>query len=271
MDEQDKPVAEADEQERSSTQRIILRILSGAALLMALLGLALFWPIWFPHTVPLIKIAELKPAMNFALVRVAGKAAGNAQTFREGGQLRSLRFTVDDGTGALAVNAYGKPAEQMALFDRIPRAGDAVEVAGSLSIVANAGVSLRFQSGDAFKLRRAEKVTPPLADGRNVTEGSQALLTGAVTRVIAPRTGSDAPYVLTVRDAIGERQLAIHASVFAKIAAHDRLVPGAFIRATVTAENEQGKLMLTLGRAADLELAPPPAATTKTAPEVTQR
>ena len=132
-------------------------------------------------------------------------------------------------------------------------------------------VTIQLQSGDAFKLRRAEKVTPPLAVGRNVTEGSQALLTGAVTRVIAPRTGSDAPYVITVRDAIGERQLGIRSSVFAKIAAHDRLVPGAVIRATVTAENEQGKLMLTLGRAADMKLAPSTAVATKTTPEDARR
>ncbi|MCX7008964.1 MAG: hypothetical protein NTY53_17245, partial [Kiritimatiellaeota bacterium] len=214
----------------------------------------------------LIKIADIQPTMNFALVRVAGKATGDARTFREAGKIRSLRFTVNDGTGDLSVNAYGKPAEQMALYDRIPHAGDPVEVTGSLTVGADENVSLRMQSGDALKLQRAEKVMPPLADVKDVGEGAQALVTGAVTRVVAPRSGSRAPYVVTVRDATEERQLVIWSSVFEKITNHEQLVPGANVRAKVTAETYKGKTQLKLGRAADLEILPAAPAATNAAP-----
>jgi uncharacterized OB-fold protein len=276
MDEQVKPLAQSNVQEITCTQcgryvgplprcphcgarqpqRISLRVLRLAAVLLATVGLFLLWLMAIHREIPLIKIADIQPTMNFALVRVAGQATGDARTFREAGKIRSLRFMVIDGTGDLAVNAYGKAAEQMALYDRIPRAGDPVEVTGSLTVSADENVSLRMQSGDALKLQRAEKVTPPLADVKNVAEGAQTMITGAVTRVIAPRTGSRAPYVVTVRDATEERQLVIWSSVFEKVTDRERLVPGAAVRAKVTAETYKGKTQLKLGRAADLEILP---------------
>ncbi len=242
-------------------QRISLRALRLAAVGLATVGLFLLWLMAIHRDIPLIKIADIQPTMNFALVRVAGQATGDARTFREAGKIRSLRFTVNDGTGDLAINAYGKAAEQMALYDRIPRAGDPVEVTGSLTIGADENVSLRMQSGDALKLQRAAKVTPPLANVTNVVEGAQVVVTGAVTRIVTPRSGSRAPYVVTVRAAAGERQLVIWSSVFEKIEQRERLVPGAALRAKVTAETYKGQKQLKLGRAADLEILPPPAAT----------
>ena len=285
MDEQSKPGAESHVQEITcpqcgryvgplprcphcgarQPQRVSLRVLRLAAMLLATVGLALLWLMCIHREIPLIKISDIQPTMNFALVRVAGQAAGDARTFREAGKIRSLRFTLNDGTGDLPVNAYGKAAEQMALYDRIPHAGDPVEVTGSLTVSADENVSLRIQSSEALKLQRAAKVMPPLADVKNVTEGAQALVTGAVTRVIAPRSGSRAPYVITVRDATEERQLVIFSSVFEKIAAHEKLVPGAAIRAKVTAETYKGQKQLKLGRAADMEILQP--ATTNVAPE----
>ena len=251
-------------------QRISLRALRIAAMLLATVGLFLLWLMAIHRDIPLIKIADIQPTMNFALVRVAGKATGDARTFREAGKIRSLRFTVNDGTGDLAINAYGKPAEQMALFDRIPRADDAVEVAGSLSVGADDNVSLRLQSGDALKLKHAEKVMPPVANASNVVAGAEVVVTGVVTRAIAPRSGSRAPHVVNVRDANTEQQLVIWSTVFEKIIKHDFLVPGATIRAKVTAETYKGKLQLKLGRAADLEIFPAPVApaATNAPPEV---
>ena len=263
MDEQGQTVA------RAPAQKISLRAWGIAAVLLATAGLCLLGRLALHHDFPLLQIADLQPALNGALIRVSGRANGDARTFREAGQIRSLRFTVADGTGELAVLADGKQAAQMALFDRIPRAGDALVVAGRLSCGADGHSILHMQSGDALKLRRAEKGAPPMAAAQGLADGGQALVTGAVVRVIAPRSGSRAPYVVTVRDAAGERPLVIGSGVFEQIAGHDRLVPGAAIRAQVMAEKYEGKLQLTLGRAADLEFAAPPAATpTDAAPEL---
>lgn len=287
MDEQGQPIAELHAQEITcphcgryvgplprcphcgarQPQRLSLRVLRLAALLLAAVGLCLLWRMAINREIPLIKISGIQPPMNFALVRVAGKATGDARTFREAGKIRSLRFSINDGTGDLVINAYGKSAEQMALFDRIPRADDAVEVAGSLTVGADENVSLRLQSGEALKLKRAEKAMLPVAHVTNVVEGAEVLITGAVTRVVAPRPGSRAPYVVTVRDASEERQLVIWSSVFEKITNHDRLVPGAAVRAQVTAEVCKGKMQLKLGRAVDLEVLPAAPVITNVLPE----
>jgi hypothetical protein len=254
MDEQGQTVAKAP------AQKVSLRAWAIAAGLLATAALCLLGRMALHHDFPLLKIADLRPALDGALIRVAGQATGDARTFREAGQLRSLSFTVDDGTGELAVVADGQQAAQMALFDRIPRAGDTLEVAGRLSIGAEGHNALHLQSGDALKLRRAEKGKSPMTATQGLADGAQAQVTGIVTRVIAPRSGSRAPYVVTVRDAAGERPLIIGSGVFEQIAGHDRLVPGAAIRARVTAEKYEGQLQLTLGHAADLEFATPPAA-----------
>jgi len=173
MDEQGISVAERKAREHRRTQRIIRHLLCGAALLMALLGLALLWPRWWPHALPLCKIADLQPTMHFKPIRIAGHATGDARTFREDGQLRSVRFTVADGTGELAVTAEGHQAEQLALFDRIPRAGDTLEVAGRLSLGAEEPPTLRLQTGDALKLKRAVKAAPPLTGVRGMPDDAR--------------------------------------------------------------------------------------------------
>ncbi len=184
MDEPGKPVAESNAQEgthppRSGRYISLLarcrspRALRFAALLLVMVGLFLLWLLATHRAPPLVQIAGIQPAMNGALVRVAGQATGDARTFREAGQLRSLRFTVNDGTGELSVSAYGKQAEQMALFDRIPRAGDSLEVAGSLSPGADGNITLRIQSGDALKLKRAVKTAAPLGGIRGTPEGTR--------------------------------------------------------------------------------------------------
>ena len=267
MDEHGQPVAESNGQARTSppssprqSQRSSLRVWRVVALLLAAVGLFLIWLIVIHRNIPLIKISAIQATMNGALVRVAGKATGDAHAFRETGKVHSVRFTVNDGTGDLAVMAYGKQAEQMALFDRIPHAGDTVEITGSLSSGANNNISLRLQSGDGLKLQRAEKMIPPLARVTNVEAGTQVVISGAVTRVVAPRSGSHAPYVVTVCAAPAERQFVIWPNVFDGLAAHDHLVLGATIRAKVTAERFKDEIQFKLSRAVDLEVLPAPAA-----------
>ena len=253
-------LAERKAQEGRRTQRILRHLLCGTALLVALLGIALLALRWWPHSLPLSKLGELRPAMDFTLIRIAGHATGDARVFREAGQLRSVRFTVVDGTGSLSVSAENEQAKQLALFDRIPRAGDSLEVVGRLSMGADEPPTLRIQTGDALKLRRAEKGAPPMAAAHGLAEGAQALLTGTIVRFIVPRLGSEAPLVFSVREASGERQFLIWVDVYEQIADRDRLVPGTAIRARVTNTTFQGQLQLKLGRAADLEFITPPAA-----------
>lgn len=172
----DKPgisLAERKAQEGRRTQRILRHLLCGTALLVALLGLALLGLRWWPHALPLSQLGDLRPAMDFTLIRIAGHATGDAQAIREAGLLRSVRFTVVDGTGALAVSAEGKQAEQLALFDRIPRAGDSLEVVGRLSMGADETPTLRIQTGDALKLKRAVKTSPPLAGVRGLPDDAR--------------------------------------------------------------------------------------------------
>ena len=126
----------------------------GLMVMLVVVGLGLLWLMVRQREVALTKISDLQPAISSALVRVEGKAAGPAQVSRDAGKINGLRFEVDDGTGKLAVTADAQQAQQLARWDRVPRAGDAVVVTGRLRISANANMSLQLPSDTALKLRR---------------------------------------------------------------------------------------------------------------------
>ena len=130
------------------------RIIRWAALLLALAGAGLFFHGFTHRAAPLTRIGLLRPDRNAAVVRVQGRAAGDAQVARVDGRINSLHFIVDDDTGQLPVIAGAAPARTLAQWDRVPRDGDPVTVAGRLGVAAGNQVSLQLQRAEDLQLTR---------------------------------------------------------------------------------------------------------------------
>lgn len=130
-------------------KRLSLRLTRFAALLLSTVGLLLLYLMAVHREIPLVKIASISPASNFAYLRIDGQVVGRPRVFRDGARITGLRFTVNDGTGTLDVSAYGPVARK--LEHRLPESGDAVSVCGSLS-VADVGTVLRLQVAEQFKI-----------------------------------------------------------------------------------------------------------------------
>ena len=269
MKEQDNPAVAAQTQELTSPcnasqppRRLGWRTVWWVPVLLTLVGLVLFWSLPIHRVIPQVMISDIQSAMiKPALVRVAGKMIGAAHVVRTADKIHSLCFVLADGTGTLAVMAGEEQARQLALWDRVPRAGDAVEVTGRLRPGGATGIYLDIQPGAAFKLQRMERVLTPVAEIRGVEAGAHLTFTGVVARVIEPRAGSQVPYLVTLRVGTAEQQFVGSSNVMGAVLATAPLVPGAVVRVRVTVESHDGKLRCALEYPQDIAiLAGPPAA-----------
>ena len=235
-------------------QRVSMRIFRYTALLLGTVGLALLYLMTTHREIPLINIGDIKPTMNSAYVRIAGTVSGNVRVFKEGRHLRSLRFMVDDGTGALSVAAFRAQADKMAQDDLIPRAGDRVELAGSLNISEEDQIVLRIQVPEQITIARTDAPLPTrLAEVSGMAVGSRVLVEGTILYVSAPRQGSKAPWKIVLKDSSGQQEIFFWPDMYEDIQDKTSLAPGAFVRALVSITSYRDQIQLGLDHAADLE------------------
>lgn len=235
------------------TKRLSVMAFRYAALLLATVGLGLLYLMARTQQIPLIRVADIKPTMNFAYVRIAGVVSGDARMFKEGGKIRSMRFMVDDGSGEISVTAYRTQAQALSDAGKLPRLGDKVEVAGSLSITADGDPVMRLQVAEQLVVNAAEMEVTALADIDAGMVGTSILVEGTIVNVAAPGPGSKAPWTVTVRDATGERQITFWKDIHEEIRDKLLLSEGTKIRARVSIKTYRDKVQLSLGRGADLE------------------
>ncbi|MBN1269330.1 MAG: hypothetical protein JXB04_07075 [Kiritimatiellae bacterium] len=234
-------------------KRMSVKFFRYAAVLLATVGLGFLYLMSTHKDVPVIKISEVSPMMNFAYVRVKGVVSGDVRVYKEGGRVQSLRFPVDDGTGEIPVTAYRAQAEYLLAHELVPRMGDDVDVAGSLSVSADDRLLLRVQVPEHIKLARVELPVTRLGDLSADDSGGSALVEGVITRVSAPRPGSRAPWTVKIRDDSGEQEMNFWEDTYADIKDKILLAPGTFVRARVGIGTYRGELQLKLGRGTDLE------------------
>lgn len=180
-----------------------IRVLQYASLVLAVAGLVLLYLFSLNRDVPLVRIGDITPVMNFATVRISGEVTRDAYIFESGG----IVFNIKDGSGEIAVMGGRAQADALEAAGKLPRRGDQVEVAGSLSVSADQEVKLRMQSADQLVLNRKRAipsaVAPPrirLADVTAVQKGEQITVVGTLKSVDVPGPGSQAPYVLTLEE-----------------------------------------------------------------------
>ena len=234
-------------------KRMSIRVFRYAALLLGTVGLGLLYLMATHREITLVRVESIKPTMNMAYVRVAGTVSGDARIFKEGEHVRSLRFMVDDGSGELSVTAYRSQAQDLVDQDRVPRAGDHIELAGSLGIMGDDQVVMRLQVPEQLLLTRAEVPVTPLGEIAENLVGKNLVIEGTLVKIAPPREGSKAPWAITVKDATGQREITFWEDAYAEIRDRIRLIPGAAIRARVGVKTYRDQLQLSLGRGADLE------------------
>ena len=122
------------------------RMLRYAALLLAGLGLLFLYLAATHRDIPVIRIGEIGPTMNFAYVRVVGSVKKSPYVAKEDGEVDYVSFLVSDGSGSIRAAAYGDVARKLVDANRLPEKGERVDVAGSLSVTADGRTRLRLQS-----------------------------------------------------------------------------------------------------------------------------
>jgi DNA/RNA endonuclease YhcR with UshA esterase domain len=241
-------------------KRLSVRVTRYAALVLATLGLVLLYFMAVNKEIPVIEVAGIEPTMNFAFVRIEGKVTDDPRVYRKGDRIQSVRFYVDDGTGEIPITAYRAQAEELINSKQIPRMGDQVSVAGSLSVSSDDRIMLRLQSPRQLEIERVELPVSPIAALSIDKGGMAALVEAEIVDVRPPPPNSRAPWNVKLKDASGTSELSFWDDIYSEIADPTRLVEGQRVRARVSIGSYRGQLQLSLARGADLEFIGAPAA-----------
>ena len=243
-------------------KRMSLVAIRWAAVLLATVGLFLLFLMAKHRNIPVVKLGDVKPTMNFAQIRVEGVAETDARTFRSGG---GMGFNFSDGTGTIMVFISQKQAQDMVARNLVPKAGDQVSFAGGLNISDDRS-SMRLLSVDEFQVVRAPAAAMRLADLTTELKGSSVTVEGKVMDLFPPPANSKRPYALKLQDDSGEQTVNFWQAEYDQIANKDVLV-GAYVRARLSVAEYQDKLQLKLVSGLDLEILDgPPAAATYASP-----
>jgi DNA/RNA endonuclease YhcR with UshA esterase domain len=180
-----------------------VRILQYASLVLAVAGLVLLYLFSVNRDIPLVRVSDVIPTMNFAYVCMAGEVTRDAYVFQSGG----LVFDMKDGSGEITVMGGRAQAQALEAAGKLPRRGDRIEVAGSLSVSADQAPKLRLQSADQLILNRKRVAAAPamencvrLADVTAAHKGEQVTVAGTLKSVDIPGPGSRTPYVLMITE-----------------------------------------------------------------------
>lgn len=219
-----------------------------AAVLLATIGLFLLYLMAKHRDIPVVKLGDVKPTMNFGQIRVVGQVDSDARTFKSGG----LGFNVSDGTGTIMVFVSQKQAKDLVALNLVPKAGDAIDFAGGLNI-SDEESSMRLLSVRDLNLTRAPAAAVRLADVNDALVGTSISIAGKVVELLPPPADSKRPYSLKVQDDSGEQTLNFWQAEYDQIQGKD-VLNGAYVRARVSVASYKDKLQLKLASGADLEI-----------------
>lgn len=232
---------------------IRVHLLRVASVVLALAGLVLLYLYSIHRDIPVVRVADIQPTMNFATVRISGTVTRDAYVFDSG----SMVFNVDDGSGEMIVMGGRAQAEALENAGRLPRRGDRAEVAGSLSVSAERAVRLRLQSADQLILSRKRfperrpGAAVRLADVTPARRGDRLAVTGVLKEINVPGPGSRAPYKLTLEQDGTELEVIFWNEVFQGLE-QQLPMPGKTLRASGEVDLYKDRVQLKIWDAEDL-------------------
>lgn len=216
------------------------------AIFGTLIGLILMWIAAQQRVVPLIKIGEIKPQHNMALVRCVGKVTG-VKIMED---KNSFHFKIDDETGMLSLSGFDKLRKFRAHFgEALPAEGDEVEVVGNLSISEKFGESMFISDPRRLKIVKRFSAEPATIENINIeSRGSIFSIRVKVAAVRKFRVGTN----ITVKDDSGSMDLTVFDSDMEKFSdpklAEELTQVGNEFQITVLVDAYRGKPQLKIHR-----------------------
>ena len=248
------------------TKRISLVATRWAAVLLATVGLVLLYFMARSREPATIQIGDIEPTMNFGSVRIVGAVKNDAKPNRSG---NGMNFYVTDGSGSLIVFVDETQRQEMIANKLVPKKGDEISFVAQLQ-ASNDSVTARIRSLSEkhFRLTRAESPVPtpddfpaptPFSDVTDALAGKEIALSGTVTDLSVPETGTKRPYVLKLSDGADSKSVKFWQDQYDQIADKD-LLKGAdvLLRVRVKKARDGSGIDLILNDGADLIRRPPP-------------
>jgi RecJ-like exonuclease len=127
------PVATCPYCDSPSARPVRFAALRAISILLALTGLVLLYAMVTNREIPLIDVADIRPSMNYAYVRITGDLVKRPLISKKYGRVCRISLTLDDTTGAITATAYEKKARAL-MASGLPEKGDRIEVIGTLSV-----------------------------------------------------------------------------------------------------------------------------------------
>jgi DNA/RNA endonuclease YhcR with UshA esterase domain len=132
--------------------RLSLKLFKYGSIWMAIVGVVVLYLVTTKViSVPVVKVAEITEAMNFANVRVSGSVVEVKPPTKKG----MFNFTIDDGTGELKITSFGNITKDLERLDRFPKFADEIEALGAIKVSDQYGNSLQLQSAQNLKIKKA--------------------------------------------------------------------------------------------------------------------
>ena len=129
-----------------SARNPVFRVLRYGSLILAVAGLLFLHFVASHSDVPVIRIADITPMMNFGLVRIEGIVEKNASLGNRRGRVDSVSFPISDGSGQIRIVGYGKVSQELVTRNLVPGKGGKINVTGSLNYSADGNTKLVLRS-----------------------------------------------------------------------------------------------------------------------------
>jgi DNA/RNA endonuclease YhcR with UshA esterase domain len=227
-----------------------LSALRWASVALAVVGVAVLLILAGRSRVPVVRIGDLAPAMNWAYLRVEGIVSRQPAVDPESG---ALKLWLRDETGEVLAMAYRPEAEALRAAGRLPVMGDGLALEGTLR-VREEFYTLVINLPDKVEIRPAEAV--PLAieqvhAGPTALAGQKVRLRGAVRGVRSPYEGL---LILKLRDETAAIEVVLPPASDDAAAFLPRLVPGQSLEVAGAVDLYGATPQVSVGRWSDLAL-----------------
>ncbi len=139
----------------------IVRVKWGS-LVLAVVALLIMWGISTTMDATLIKVGDIQRQNNMGIVRIIGMVNDAPRYYeRNYGDVGTISFVVDDGTGVAQIRTYDTAASRMRELGNVPAYGDTVELTGQVRWQGDK-VTITLNTAEQLIVHRAQPTDKPL-------------------------------------------------------------------------------------------------------------